>query len=639
MNYTRLQTILKPKDDICNESELYFHEEGSLLKVDGFFNLFYIEKHKHYTTLKELRLSLKLKGWSYIILMHNQDEIMQMQLEPDLLKDYIIKLPYEDYDEGVFWFSLSGTLTKDRFFDGCYDGLSESAPLPVDIAVDICTYRREQYVLRNMRSLCNGIYDNSLSDVREHLEVILIDNGQTLQENADLAELLEHETHIHIYPNKNTGGAGGFTRGMIEAIRHNETVSVVESVADEADAEHDISKVSGSNTSMTSTVSNTKSSICDRKFTHILLMDDDAVFDPDLFVRLYGFLTMLKKEYKDITVGGALMREELPSYQFSSGEQYLHSNAFNPYPMKDMRLYENCISQYMCSTHQMPNSYSGWWCCCFSMNVVSKDNLPLPIFIHCDDVEYGLRNQAHGLVFLNGICVWHKGLEYAYPGTNLYYDIRNKFILNALHNPGFSKLRALYITIKAMTATFIMHRYAETEFAYRGLVDFCRGSSWLMKTDPAALNNELRAKIHWQSYDELAGEFSKAEWSKISSELELRSDEVHVHDGIKAVYEETTTEYVMGGSTDDNVRSSFKAYRGIPFIRACDSPLRALLHRSAILYDPKSRKAMLAKSNIKAELKLIKLFPKACAVALRSYDKAAADYRKHKDMLTSSPIV
>ena len=631
----RIQTILKPNNEICNESGLYFHEEGSLLKIDGFFNLFYIEKHKHYTTLSKLELSLRLKGWKILILMHNQDEIMHIQLDSDLLKNYRFELPYEDYDEGVFWFSLSGSTTEEGFFDGWYEGMSKSGVLPVDIAVDICTYKREPYVLRNMLSLCRGIYDNPAIEVREHLEVMLIDNGQTLHANAELADLLEHETHIHIYPNKNAGGAGGFTRGMLEAIRHNEKASAAKDAANEADAEHDISIISDSNASMTTAAGKRKGSISDRKFTHVLLMDDDAVFDPDLFVRLYGFLSMLKKEYKDITVGGALMREELPSYQFASGEQYKHSNAFNPYPMKDMSVYDNCVAPYMCSTKQLPNSYSGWWCCCFSMNVATRDNLPLPIFIHCDDVEYGLRNQAYGLVFLNGICVWHKGLEYAYPGINMYYDIRNKFILNALHNPKFSKLRALYITIRAMTATFIMHRYAETEFAYRGMVDFCRGSSWLMKTDPEELNKDLSPRIHWQSYDELAGEFSRAEWSKISGELELRSDKARIQEGIKAVYEETKVEQALGGSINDNARTSDKAYSGIPLIRACDSPLRAGLHHRVILYDPKSRKAMLAKRDLKAEIKIIKLFPKVCAIALRSYDKAAADYRKHKDALTS----
>ena len=46
-------------------------------------------------------------------------------------------------------------------------------------------------------------------------------------------------------------------------------------------------------------------------FTHILLMDDDAVIEPDALVRIYGFLTMLKEKWKTMTIGvplSALLR-------------------------------------------------------------------------------------------------------------------------------------------------------------------------------------------------------------------------------------------------------------------------------------------------------------------------------------------
>ena len=36
------------------------------------------------------------------------------------------------------------------------------------------------------------------------------------------------------------------------------------------------------------------------------------------------------------------------------------------------------------------------------------DNLPLPLFIKCDDAEYGLRNIRH-ITALNGVGLWHKG--------------------------------------------------------------------------------------------------------------------------------------------------------------------------------------------------------------------------------------
>ena len=57
------------------------------------------------------------------------------------------------------------------------------------------------------------------------------------------------------------------------------------------------------------------------------------------------------------------------------------------------------------------NIYGAWWCCCYHMNAITKENLPLPIFVHHDDIQFGLKQMDRGIVFLNGINVWHQGFE------------------------------------------------------------------------------------------------------------------------------------------------------------------------------------------------------------------------------------
>ncbi|RAZ20198.1 glycosyltransferase family 2 protein, partial [Klebsiella oxytoca] len=68
------------------------------------------------------------------------------------------------------------------------------------------------------------------------------------------------------------------------------------------------------------------------------------------------------------------------------------------------------------------------------MELVRKDNLPLPIFIRGDDLEYGLRNMKT-LILMNGICVWHEPFENKYSSFLAYYVIRNRLIDNAYHFP------------------------------------------------------------------------------------------------------------------------------------------------------------------------------------------------------------
>ena len=75
--------------------------------------------------------------------------------------------------------------------------------------------------------------------------------------------------------------------------------------------------------------------------------------------------------------------------------------------------------------------YNAWWYCCFPLEIVTEENLPLPLFIRGDDVEYGIRNMKQ-LILMNGICVWHEPFENKYSSFLEYYIIRNQLITNAL---------------------------------------------------------------------------------------------------------------------------------------------------------------------------------------------------------------
>ena len=70
--------------------------------------------------------------------------------------------------------------------------------------------------------------------------------------------------------NKNAGGAGGFTRTIIETKKQEE----------------------------------------ENGLTHILLMDDDVVMQPESIYRTYKILTLLKEEYKDAFIGGECLEQQ-----------------------------------------------------------------------------------------------------------------------------------------------------------------------------------------------------------------------------------------------------------------------------------------------------------------------------------------
>ncbi|MDO4265800.1 MAG: glycosyltransferase [Eubacteriales bacterium] len=601
-----LQTILKPDKQICEVEELYFHRDGKLLQADGFFNLFYIEKRKKYTALERLFLCMELKGFSKIHLMHDREEIASETLSPAEKCAYRLELPYQETERGVFWFSLekepevklaAGTNAETEWeqIDGWYEG-EASAYNEINIAADICTYRREDYVLRNLQSICSHIFSNEALEVRDHLRVWLIDNGQTLSSHEGIQKLLAGENRITVCPNKNAGGAGGFTRGMIEVLQKKEEL----------------------------------------KLTHVLLMDDDAVFAPDLFVRLYGLLTTLKQEYRDITVGGNLMREDYPYLQQACGERFENFSVQNSYELKDMREYENCVSDYMTAPVMPEGTYSGWWCCCYSLNTVRKDNLPLPLFIHHDDIEFGMRNQDKGIVFLNGIGAWHRGFELTFSGVNRYYDVRNALMTMAFFYPEKSTLAVLKYVWKAMTSALISYRYAETELAYQGFRDFCRGPKWLIRQNPEQLNNALRAQIKLEPYEALKEKLTEQEYHMAVRRMEQYADAF----GVEQILHNHDPEKRRGGKKKKltfngwSLPAKRRKNGEIRTISALDSPFEAYREKQIILFEPFSRKAVLAKKDYQELLKAAGLYWKALMLIVFRYPKAARAYRKHRNQIT-----
>ncbi len=452
----RLQTILLPTEDICNTPEVYYHStaDGSVTDYDGYFNLFHISKRKKYTDISGVQLVVDLMGYSSISLMHNRDTLSTHVLEAsDSPIRYEFIFPYDEYDDGVFWFQLTkDNVNASEYISGAYCALTDSIR-PVNLFIDICTYKREKSVLRNLRRMVSFMDSPQNNDISDHMYVGLIDNGKTLNSVKDITDIINSHPNICIIENKNTGGAGGFTRGMKEAIARKDT----------------------------------------DRMTHVLLMDDDASFDPDLFVRLFGILGTLRDDYRDLTIGGAMWYEDHPFIQLASGEWFRKMRVVKPTRLLDLRSYDASIHTEMCTTDNELTRYSGWWCCCYSLNIVREDNLPLQIFIHRDDIEYEIRNRLSGnpIVFINGIGVWHKSFDSEYVGIKAYYNVRNTLLMTAIHENNMSLNEVRTKVAKTIITSYLGRMYGEMRFAYLGAMDFLKGDAWFRSLDPEEHHKKL----------------------------------------------------------------------------------------------------------------------------------------------------
>lgn len=584
----QLQSILMPSEGICNVSELYYHRNGKQVAFDGYFNLFYVEKRKAYTAIEKLFLTLRLKGFSSLTLYHDREKLGEVLLEAGKEKEYKVFFPYGEYKDGVFWFALDEEEAGKPEVSGMYAAeIAESLVRPVNIGIDICTYRREPYVIRNLTQINRQLLEKKELDVSSHIRVYVVDNGKTLEGCDEIREICSRsEGKIRIFPNKNAGGAGGFTRGMMEILEEKDRYGM----------------------------------------THVLIMDDDAVVEPDTLVRLYGVLSTLRPEWQEAAVGGALMREDYPHILFCAGEVWKNGKITNPRKNLDVRNFDLASCGYLTETGNEHSWYSGWWCCCYPLSTVRKDNLPLPMFIHIDDIEYCLRNQGKGLLFFNGIGVWHKGFELAFESRTLYYDIRNALMAIALYGTGNKKKTALKFVMKSITVAAIRMRYEDATAVYQGFLDFLKGPKWLWRQDPEKLNDKARTlSSKYIPVEKIMEEMPEKEARELKRQLD-------------AFWDVFSEDMVLNGPKDGKKGSllHYLTFNGfllpgdqtlVKLITPMDSPWEAFRKKKVVWYEPGSGKALLARRDYRKLKRIAGLCVKSLILYQRYMDRALAAYR------------
>ncbi len=298
----------------------------------------------------------------------------------------------------------------------------------VSICVVICTFKREQYVLKNLETL------RTCKDIFAH--VIVVDNAKTLDTNLA-------DDYIEIIPNRNLGGSGGFTRGLMEAHRQG--------------------------------------------YSHVLLMDDDISFERDAYEKAKKALEALPKERKDDWIGFAMHPLNHPNIQYEMGSKWNGVKMMLNNHNLDM---DDPKSDERNKKHQVYN-YSAWWSLIMPTSVVDRYGLPLPFFIKFDDIEYGLRRQGERILFSSDFKVWHEDFKAKFNPYLEYYLCRNAVITNALHIKGAlfkSLLRYHWKTLKFLLKGQII----EMHLASLGIRDFLIGPSVLIDKDIVEKNGEVR---------------------------------------------------------------------------------------------------------------------------------------------------
>ncbi len=410
-----------------NKASYLSLKKGERVSFDTYYNSLFVGILKKYTSATKVLISLQITGTARlslctydgksekIIAQKTDTGCVVLEAELDLLPENVILYPVIEAECDLL--VLGG------------DYLCDATARSISVAVAICTYKRESAVLKNIEVL------RSLKGVLD--AVYIIDNGQTLD--------LPSDDFIKILPNKNLGGSGGFTRGLIEA--------------------------SGGNHS------------------HVILMDDDIEIKKQTIFRMVALTSIFKDEYKNAHISASMLPFSKPYIQFEAGARFNGQHIVSFKQGLDLTRRSSIIE----NLKQDRVEYGAWWCFMLPLSDVDSFGLPLPLFIKFDDVEYGTRCCKNApIITSNGICVLHEDFDAKYSPHLEYYTIRNQLItLSTQGKKG--ALNGILRLAKVSAKHLFLYRYDLMPLIFKAFEDFLKGSSLLLTTDEEALNKEIMA--------------------------------------------------------------------------------------------------------------------------------------------------
>lgn len=571
----RLQTILFPKKNDCT-IELYLRKTNSEISFDTYFNMFSLKKWKKYTILDNVYLELILVGKCQVKLF--ADDTCVCDKVVDTKQEKTIRFQYpDDVVAQMIWFKIVKMDINFQILSGYYATfVAEESLRHVRLGVDICTFRREIFVKRNVERLRRELLDNSDIGLQDCLEIFVVDNGRTLGKE------LEKSNNIHVIENRNVGGSGGFTRGLIEILSRKE----------------------------------------DKQFTHVIFMDDDADIEPDSIIRVYALLRLIRAEFENIKIGGTMLRQDVPYMEYASGELWNSGRLLNPRFGIDLRKKSACME----NEEELICEYAGWWFCCMPLTIANESNLPFPMFIHLDDVEYGLRNCENGFLYLNGICVWHPYFEHRRPSCYEYYEVRNGAMIRLLHSGG-NCLRDIKSSLfRRITANILRYRYDDVELNFKAIEDLCKGIVWLSEQDAEVYHSKIASQGYvFKPIDEL-----------LDDSIEVQS----VLQQIKSQSEIESQKRLEIGQS----RKKLFTYNGwlVPAKKICiqafpmgTNPYEFFRIKKLFLYDPANSKGILGQRSLKELIKAYKYYYKAVKLLNIYYPTLEREYRDNGRYLMS----
>ena len=446
--------LLEPCERMALYQDLYVRTEsfvvpsagdtyGAVLPAGGrydfmtYYNSCSAVKYRMYTAAHSLGLHLKIKGRGVVMIesasLYSSEATRSLvdsfEFDEGDFASFDIELP----DDGSVLFSFE-ILAYDacEIDDSYYYALVDEADIrPVRLSIAMTTFKNEKYVLPNIEQFKNLI--NGPQGLGDDLAVHVVDNGRTLDAEGITGD------GVYVHPNPNVGGSGGFARGMMESLHQ------------------------------------------DVKPTHVILMDDDVSISPESIRRTYNLLSVRAEKYKDAFLNGAMLQLEVPYNQFEDVAFVRDSALYDRVkPDLDMKDLKDIVRNETIDVEK-DNAYGAWWFCCIPANIIEEKGLPLPLFVRCDDVEYGLRCQPL-MMSMGGICVWHSAFGGRFKASVDLYQYTRNFLITLASTSAKMQDEFLERYWNYVRLSLKKFDYAGAELLLDALEDYMRGPDFIRHT-------------------------------------------------------------------------------------------------------------------------------------------------------------
>lgn len=443
--------------NLCAEHPDVVLTKNGVLSLNTYFNSFFEKFYAKYTEISSLYYLLKLEGSFQVSLYRehpnkdNRELIHAENFEKcQVSKPVKISLPdsWRSKDAGRVYLEITCLSEHGLFTEGLI--VTDQPKIKeVSLGIVICTFKKETYV----KNTVNTILKDSLLQGK-NFKVFVVDNGRTLKEYEFAQQ------SVQLIPNRNVGGSGGFTRGLIQALEEN--------------------NIEGDNI-----------------YTHFLLMDDDVELDSESIYRLFP---LYEYANQDFAVSGAMLDLYKKYMLYEAGALYgIHFGAngkpvYSPFgrvPLKHKLNLEK-INNNIFLSEDNPD-YGAFWFFAFSKEIVEKIGLPMPYFIKGDDMEFGLRIKqrlGNPIVAFPGIAVWHEPFYAKNPVWVIYYATRNHLITHSIRD-SLKYFDAVKFLTKGLLYQLFLFDYNSAEMLLRGFEDYMEGPNMVKMSDPEKLHTSI----------------------------------------------------------------------------------------------------------------------------------------------------